>query len=384
MRAYSMTNQLILADHQLTLTLDRYPVDKRGLLQAWDSADEYIARWWHEQHSQPLAHVWTLNDSFGALGCFCLSKGTTQLTHISDSFISHQAIKHNMEANGLDASKLHGVDCLESWPSQPDLIVMKLPKSLTLLEHQLARLSMLPAGIPIVIASRIKDMPTRCAKITNHYLGETAPSLVWKKSRLLFATTPGVAHALPKQSQWDVESHALTLRHHANVYSRNHLDPGAAFLLEHLPHIQAGQHVVDLGCGNGVLSLAMAKQQADAAYWLIDESYMAIASAQENQQLNLPKQSEHFRFLTNNCMDGLEANFADWVVCNPPFHQQQAITDHIAWQMFHDAKRALRPGGTLRVVGNRHLGYHIKLKKIFGECQLVASNPKFVILDVTR
>ena len=227
-------------------------------------------------------------------------------------------------------------------------------------------------------------MPSRCAKITNHYLGATAPSLIWKKSRLLFATTLGIGHELPGQTSWDINSPQLTLSHHANVYSRNKLDPGAAFLLQHLPNIGAGQQVVDLGCGNGVLSLAMAQQQADADYLLIDESYMAIASAKQNQQHNLPQQAAHFSFMANNCMDDITPESADWVVCNPPFHQQQAITDHIAWQMFHDAKQVLRPNGKLLVVGNRHLGYHVKLKKIFSQTRLVASNPKFVILEASR
>jgi 16S rRNA (guanine1207-N2)-methyltransferase len=38
----------------------------------------------------------------------------------------------------------------------------------------------------------------------------------------------------------------------------------------------------------------------------------------------------------------------------------------------------------LRVVGNRHLGYHLKLKKLFGNCETVAGNAKFVILKAVR
>ncbi|WP_440495178.1 methyltransferase, partial [Serratia sarumanii] len=52
--------------------------------------------------------------------------------------------------------------------------------------------------------------------------------------------------------------------------------------------------------------------------------------------------------------------------------------------MFCDAKRCLQVGGELRIVGNRHLDYHQKLKRLFGNCTLVASNKKFVILRAVK
>ncbi|EPJ35110.1 putative Ribosomal RNA large subunit methyltransferase G [Streptomyces afghaniensis 772] len=52
--------------------------------------------------------------------------------------------------------------------------------------------------------------------------------------------------------------------------------------------------------------------------------------------------------------------------------------------MFSGARRALRPGGELWVIGNRHLGYHVKLRKLFGNSRLVASDPKFVVLKAVK
>ena len=68
----------------------------------------------------------------------------------------------------------------------------------------------------------------------------------------------------------------------------------------------------------------------------------------------------------------------------PIFHQGEAITDHIAWQMFSDAHRVLPQGGELWIVGNRHLDYHNKLKRLFANAQVVASNSKFVILKAIK
>ena len=72
------------------------------------------------------------------------------------------------------------------------------------------------------------------------------------------------------------------------------------------------------------------------------------------------------------------------IVCNPPFHQQQAVTSHIASQMFNEAKRVLKKGGHLRVVANRHLPYAALLQRLFGNCHQVAADPKFIILDVIK
>ena len=74
----------------------------------------------------------------------------------------------------------------------------------------------------------------------------------------------------------------------------------------------------------------------------------------------------------------------DLVLNNPPFHENHAISDATAWQMFVESRDALQPGGELWVVGNRHLGYHAKLKRLFGNCDIVASNAKFVVLRATK
>ncbi|MEM9655189.1 MAG: methyltransferase, partial [Actinomycetota bacterium] len=80
----------------------------------------------------------------------------------------------------------------------------------------------------------------------------------------------------------------------------------------------------------------------------------------------------------------VEPGSIDVIVNNPPFHEDRAIGDATAWDMFVDSQVSLRRGGRLIVVGNRHLGHHARLKKIFGNCETVASNRKFVVLSARR
>jgi len=111
---------------------------------------------------------------------------------------------------------------------------------------------------------------------------------------------------------------------------------------------------------------------------------MAIASAKENAAANIANHEPDVEFLVNNCLYDYEPHSVDLVLCNPPFHQEKAITDHIAWQMFKDAHRALAWGGALYIVGNRHLDYHIKLERLFDNHEVVASNAKFVIIKAQK
>ena len=154
-------------------------------------------------------------------------------------------------------------------------------------------------------------------------------------------------------------------------------------MIENIPQNIGHSKVIDLGCGNGVLGLAAAAMNPDAQVTFSDESFMAVESARLNVGNNI-EQPQRCDFMWNDCLTDIEFDSVDWIICNPPFHQLQTITDHIAWQMFNDAYRVLKRGGTLRIVGNRHLGYHIKLQRIFDNCTTVASNGKFVILEAVR
>ena len=81
-------------------------------------------------------------------------------------------------------------------------------------------------------------------------------------------------------------------------------------------------------------------------------------------------------FRVGDGLAGVPAGSVDLVLNNPPFHSHQATTDATAWRMFTGARRALRPGGELWVVGNRHSGYHVKLRRLFGNSRTGRQRPE--------
>lgn len=134
-----------------------------------------------------------------------------------------------------------------------------------------------------------------------------------------------------------------------------------------------------MACGNGVVGLIALEKNPTAEILFLDESFMAVESARENIKKNVEK-NEKIHFDVKDCLSKVMHNSADLILNNPPFHQNNAVGDEIAWQMFKQSKDVLKADGELWVIGNRHLGYHTKLKKIFRNCEVIATNKKFVIL----
>lgn len=370
-------SQVELAGREFTL--ERFPkTDEVNPLQAWDAADEYLL----QQAGECAGTVLILNDAFGALTC---ALSDVRPINISDSLLAQQAARLNLGLNELDESGVTFLDGLSPFPAAPDVVLIKVPKHLALLEHQLCALrQVVTSQTRIIAAAKAKDIHNSTLALFERILGPTTTSLAWKKARLIFCTFNEPAYKpVAETLTWALPEQGWTIHNHANVFSRTSLDIGARFFMQHLPENLDGS-LVDLGCGNGVIGLSLLANNPQAQVSFIDESAMAVASSRLNVETNLPDAQSRSVFMVNNGLSGLEANQFDAVLCNPPFHQQHAITDYIAWQMFNDARRCLKYGGELRIVGNRHLDYFIKLKRVFGNCETLATNNKFVVLRAVK
>jgi 16S rRNA (guanine1207-N2)-methyltransferase len=171
----------------------------------------------------------------------------------------------------------------------------------------------------------------------------------------------------------------LTLNGDAAVFARDKIDIGARFFIEQFAQLPAAQRIADLGCGNGILGLALARLHPDAEIHCFDESYQAVAVARANWLSNIGS-ADPSRFHLDDGLGSYSGPPFDLILCNPPFHQQHVIGDHLARQLFAQSRQHLRKSGELWIVGNRHLDYYKPLTRIFGNCRQIAANPKFVVL----
>lgn len=359
--------------------LPRRPQEK---LRAWDAADEYLLQTMAENFSAIKSPV-ICNDSFGALS---VALHRQQPLNWSDSYISQQAARENLLTNGVKEDAVEFINSLHVPPVSPELVLIKAPKTLALLEDQLIKLKpLLMDSSRVLIAGMVKSMPSSLWKMVERIIGPTQTSRAVKKAKVIQATSDRSLPlaSTPYPTSWALEETTLSLINHANVFAREKLDIGARFLLEHLPQTEGEGDIIDLGCGNGVLGIMAARQNPQATLHFVDESFMAIASATQNyRQLGHDKDQSSFH--VSDGLTDFEDECSDLILCNPPFHQQLAVDDGPALDLFRQAERVLRPGAELWVVGNRHLGYHKKLKNWFKPVELIASNKKFVILKATK
>ena len=360
--------------------LNRLPLRRRELLRAWDAADEYLLNYLAEAGLPAAnARILIVNDSFGALA---VALHAYKPLAWSDSYLGQEATRRNLAANALPLEDVGLVTSLDTPEGIFDLVLLKAPKTLALLEDELLRLrTHIRSTTRIIVAGMAKALTASIWQLLEKILGATSTSLAWKKARLIFVTPDCTLEspANPYPVRYRLEGTDFIIANHANVFSRDSLDIGTRFFLGHLPQWPVARDIIDLGCGNGVVGLIAARDNPKATLHFIDESFMAVASAMENFRQAFGEQRAA-TFTAGDCLTGVAAESADIILCNPPFHQQAAVGDMIASKMFRQARKVLRRGGELWVIGNRHLGYHQMLKKLFGHVSLVAPNAKFVIL----
>ena len=174
--------------------LQRFPVRKKETLRAWDAADEYVLKYLEENE---LLHddisMLIVNDTFGALS---ISLHHYTPVVMTDSYLSMQAISENLKINDLDyesvtiINSLHAPDSVlenSSGNGIADIVIIKVPKSLAMLEDQLHRIrSAVDGSTKIIAAGMTKKIHTSTMSLFEKIIVPTHTSLARKKSRLIF------------------------------------------------------------------------------------------------------------------------------------------------------------------------------------------------------
>jgi 16S rRNA (guanine1207-N2)-methyltransferase len=174
---------------------------------------------------------------------------------------------------------------------------------------------------------------------------------------------------------WDRE---LTLVSGAGVFSRGHLDHATAVLFRETEPPAQGRFL-DLGCGYGVIGLAIAAAVPLASITAVEVNDRAIALANENARA----MGVHGRFIACRPEQVLAGEVYDEIWSNPPIR----IGKEALHELLLTWLPRLAPGGRAVMVVGKNLGAD-SLQRWLGEqgfpTERLASAKGFRVLETRR
>ena len=374
------------------IELHRAHADRTGTLRAWDGADLLLLDHVLRLNVSSPCRVLVVGDSFGALA---ISLSDLAPTVLVDSVSSELAATANAKRNGIDADAITFVPItsMSSVAGPFDLVVWNVDRATDVVSHVASLLARIGHCGTVVLAGGLdKTLPPKTADILRS-IGEVTTHPGRRKAHVFEVRVPAGAPSFTESegaeiSVVQVPEHGLHLTGAPGVFSADRLDLGArlmaAQIVEHAESLGVVRTVVDLGCGNGILGLVALRHFPEATVHFLDDSYEAVECARVNTIRNRAADVERSSFTAADIFGDDWSEPIDVVLCNPPFHHTKAMSDEVAWQMISQSHRFLAPGGELWIVGNRHLGYHAKLSRVFGNVRQLGAHPKFVVLCATR
>ena len=334
-----------------------------------ESEDEYLLKYLKENNiscTKPIIY----NDRFGFLSTL-LSKYQPNI--IINYKSQEKSIEINLKKHDINLNTVSKTRPLDKIETSSDLALIKIPKSLDLFRLQLDQLhGSLKKNSIVVCAFMTKYFSTQILKITNDYFELCKQSVAWKKARLLFLKKK---RKVEKKELLNSISYSTTkdFKQYFGVFSAKKIDLATLFLIKHLDIRLGHNKILDLACGNGILAYAALQIKPNAEIHLCDDSDLAIASS----KINIDSEKAYFHY--NDTLDNFENNTFDLIISNPPFHFEHETNIEVALNLFKEAKRCLKKGGSFQLVTSNHLNSITHLKKLFHKVNIIAQNKKFVI-----
>lgn len=350
-------------------SIQRYDISDDKSLKSWSAADEFLLKSFEAIENKSIA-LGIYNDRFGFLSCSLHSYNpSTLLTHKSQE----KAIKRNLQENGLDPLKFSSP--LLPLKNKIDIALVKIPKSLGLFRFFLEHITNNSSdNITVTCSFMTRNFNASLLKIAAEYFEGIEQSRALKKARLITLTKKkAIVKKETVTSLTSLNYNDQEYQQYLGVFSGAHIDYATEFYLKHIEVKTSDERILDLASGNGIIGNEIHKKFPEAKIDLMDDSLLAVASA----ELNVQGDTIHHH--TNDELSIFDSDTFDLIVTNPPFHFEYEINMLVPLELFKECHRCLKKEGNLQIVANRILGYKPHLIALFSSVKIMAENKKFII-----
>ncbi len=239
------------------------------------------------------------------------------------------------------------------WPARDlvDTIVVHIPaiRELNNLVVETAASRLAVGGELIIYGGNHEGMKSIADHLAPWF--ENAEVLLFKQHQRVITARRAETHEQPATDLEDWQKRVsvtlggenLELISYPGMFAHGSIDPGTRLFLDHLPACVAGDHVLDMGCGNGILARAIAQRTPDVAIDAVDLNAFALEATRHNVPTAKLFWGNSWKALPN------EAKY-QVIVSNPPVHRGLEQSTDMLEYFITEAKKHLLPGGLMALV----------------------------------
>lgn len=379
-----LRQRVLLAGERISLR------SKAGLV-AWDEVEAA-----HHLLAEDVAvtagtRVLVLESGAGALAAWVARQGA-EVHAFDGSLVAARMTRETLAANDVSGTVADAAAPPAGMADTFDLALLTIPKGRAYTRALLAAAARaLKPGARLYLAGPNAAGAKAIVQDAAQILGRCTTVRTKARNRIAVGVRLAVPHsagqldvAPPGERYHEFEAAGLTLFGTPGVFSWEGLDDGTACLLDTLDDaVCAGQRVLDVGCGSGVIGLAAAQLGA-AAVDMVDASWLAVDCAQQGIKANRPAAT--CRAWASDLYSDVDETPYDLILSNPPFHVGHAVEMESSQALITGAHARLQKGGRLRIVANLFLPYDRLLRKVFGagNVRLVHEDTRYRVLEAVR
>ena len=164
------------------------------------------------------------------------------------------------------------------------------------------------------------------------------------------------------------------------VFSKDSVDFGTRVLLKTLcDRNELGEHILDVGCGYGVIGITLKKIYPKAQMEMVDVNPRAVLLAIDNAKKNNIEADIH----ESNVYENVKGNTFSDIITTPPIRAGKKVI----YKIFEEAYDHLAENGNLWVVIRKQQGAESavkKIKEVFENCEIINKEKGYFILNAKK